>query len=730
VDGAWTGVGGTSCAAPLWAAFTAIVNQARAAIRLSPLGFPNPALYDLSEGPDYAVDFHDIADNSTNQYYIAVPGYDDATGLGSFNGANLLADLSSADPPAVNPQGPPTVLVTAPAQAPATGIVLSWTGAAQATSYNILRSVDKLGPYAAIGTSTTTTYTDSSAGAGPGDFYVVTASGPDGVSPNSAISNSAPILTPTNLVATATGSSQIKLTWTAYSKAISYTVLRANAPVAPATVPGPYAPVGNASYETYTDSNLTPDTTYYYMVTGLTMTGSTLPSNSADATTTTMIPLGLYAQAMGTTTINLTWTPTVGATGYNILRGTASGGPYAQIGTSIGATYADSGLTAATPYYYVVQSTNGAIVSADSAEATTTTLAVAPANVVATAIGTSQIGLTWNASVGAVSYIVLRGTASGGPYQFLAQTVLTSYNDSGLAPVTTYYYVVRANTAGGASANSAQADATTLAPAPNGLKATALSSTQIGLSWNTAKGAVKYYVLRGMTASGPFAQAGVTASPSYTDTGLSPGTAYYYVVSANLTAGSSARSAAAAAVTAMIAPTGLTAMSTGSTGIALKWLPCAGASSYRIERSTTHGGPYVAVGSSVTASYSDSGLKASTTYYYVVAPANSVGVGPISVAATAKTAIAPPAAPTKLTVATVAKSTTELKLTWNASSGATSYAILRAASATATFAEIATTSSTQYTNTGLSASTKYYYMVSAANAGGSGAFSNVASGKP
>ncbi len=86
--------GGTSAAAPLWAAFAALVNQQRTVNGLGSLGFANKPLYAIANGPNYASEFHDIADGSTNLYYQAVPGYDDATGLGSFVGSTLLANLS------------------------------------------------------------------------------------------------------------------------------------------------------------------------------------------------------------------------------------------------------------------------------------------------------------------------------------------------------------------------------------------------------------------------------------------------------------------------------------------------------------------------------------------------------------------------------------------------------------------------------------------------------------
>ena len=91
--GQWYVIGGTSCAAPIWAGFTALVNQSRANNGSGPLGFPNPLFYQIGASARYSLDFHDIADGSTNLFYPAVTGYDLATGWGSFNAANLIVDL-------------------------------------------------------------------------------------------------------------------------------------------------------------------------------------------------------------------------------------------------------------------------------------------------------------------------------------------------------------------------------------------------------------------------------------------------------------------------------------------------------------------------------------------------------------------------------------------------------------------------------------------------------------
>ena len=95
LGGQWQVVGGTSAAAPIWAAFTALVNQERASLGKARLGFPSPLLYEIGKSNHYAADFHDIADGSTNLGFPAVAGYDDATGWGSFQGAALIQDLSA-----------------------------------------------------------------------------------------------------------------------------------------------------------------------------------------------------------------------------------------------------------------------------------------------------------------------------------------------------------------------------------------------------------------------------------------------------------------------------------------------------------------------------------------------------------------------------------------------------------------------------------------------------------
>jgi subtilase family serine protease len=92
-------VGGTSCAAPLWAAFTALVNQQAVAAGKSTVGFVNQAIYTIGAGSSYTTDFHDITtgnnySSSSPSKFPAVSGYDLCTGWGTPAGTPLINALA------------------------------------------------------------------------------------------------------------------------------------------------------------------------------------------------------------------------------------------------------------------------------------------------------------------------------------------------------------------------------------------------------------------------------------------------------------------------------------------------------------------------------------------------------------------------------------------------------------------------------------------------------------
>ncbi|MHB8500166.1 MAG: glycoside hydrolase family 44 protein [Candidatus Acidiferrales bacterium] len=172
----------------------------------------------------------------------------------------------------------------------------------------------------------------------------------------------------------------------------------------------------------------------------------------------------------------------------------------------------------------------------------------APTGLTASAAN-AQVNLTWNVSSGATAYYVKRSTTTGGPYMQIATASVTSYADSSVTNGTKYFYVVSAYNSYGQSANSAEASATpaVLPPAaPSGLQATA-GNAQVSLIWTASTGATSYHIKRGTTSGGPYTQVAAPTATSETDTGLTNGTTYYYVVSALNSVGESANSSQASA---------------------------------------------------------------------------------------------------------------------------------------------------------------------------------------
>ena len=136
----------------------------------------------------------------------------------------------------------------------------------------------------------------------------------------------------------------------------------------------------------------------------------------------------------------------------------------------------------------------------------------------------------------------------------------TSYIDTGLSNGTTYYYTIKAVDIVGTGGPSSEVHAVPLATdapaAPTNLAATG-GHHQVALSWAASAGAATYDIYRGTSAGGESATPIATGltSPSYTDTGLTNGTTYFYEVTALNSGGTSGNSNEASATPAATAGT-------------------------------------------------------------------------------------------------------------------------------------------------------------------------------
>lgn len=153
--------------------------------------------------------------------------------------------------------------------------------------------------------------------------------------------------------------------------------------------------------------------------------------------------------------------------------------------------------------------------------------------------GSQSVGLSWTQVTNASGYLVYRKSSSSVTTSdtlvcTVASGATTTCTDSSLPDGTTYFYAILSSNSGGSSSISASVSATTLPAAPTGVAVTA-SNTQNVISWSAVTSASSYTVKRG-ASGGPYSTT-VTCSSSTatscTETGLTNGTTYYYIVIAN-----------------------------------------------------------------------------------------------------------------------------------------------------------------------------------------------------
>lgn len=530
---------------------------------------------------------------------------------------------------------------------------------------------------------------------------------------------------PSGLTATALSSTQIQLTWTDNSTdETSFYIERKTG----ATGNYSQIPSVGANATTYSNTGLTQNTTYYYRVRAYNASGYSAYSNETSATTATLnAPTNLAVSSVSYTKVTLTWTDISGdETGFSIERKVGAGGTYSQV-TTVGAnvtTYTNASLTQGTDYYYRVRTYNSPNYSDYSNEVgATTPILPPPSDLTATPLSSTQIKLTWtDNSTDENNFYIEYKTTGNFAYLTNVPSNTTTYTHTNLTQGTACSYRVRAyNSSNSAySAYSNEASPTTLTlNAPSNLSISATSYTQVTLTWmDNSADETNFYIERKTGVGGAYSQIGSVGAnvTTYTNTGLSQGTEYYYRVRAYSNPNYSTYSNETSRTTlTLLSPSNLAATPMSSTQIQLSWTDnSTDETSFYIEYRTTGSYTYLTTVPANTTSYTHSYLNQSTTYSYRVRAynANSSVYSAYSneVSATTTTINAP----TNLSISAV--SYTQLTLTWTDNSGdENGFVIERKTGAGGTYSTIYTTAAnaTSYTNSYLTLGTEYYYRVRA-----------------
>lgn len=531
------------------------------------------------------------------------------------------------------------------------------------------------------------------------------------------------------------GDESVGLTWSASPGAASYSVKRA------LVSEGPYTPIATGITETtYTNTGLTNNTTYFYVISAVNASGESPDSQETNATPLPLPPdppTGLNSNA-GNGFVSLSWNGSFGAATYNIKRSSTSGGPFVIVSTGVASTnWTDNNVVNGTPYFYVVTAVSvmGESINSPQVSATPSAVPQPPSSVSATS-GNASVSLFWPQSYGATSYTLKRSTTSGGPYTVVASGITAnSHTDSGLTNGTAYFYVLTSSNATGESANSDEASAlpsTTLLPSPW----SRMDIGAVGVSGSSAYNAGTFTtVASGTDIWGTEDQFHFIYQPTAGNCTIIARVTSLQNVNTWAKAGIMIRQS----LDANSKNAFLSVTPTTTNGIRFQNRTSAGGTTAVSHSRTGNGSSIprwlrlIRSGDVFTASRSSNGSTWTTMGSVTVSMTGPVYIGlAVTSHDNAQTAsatftnvsltLSTPAVPTGLTASTANNQTT---LSWTAVSGATGYNIKRSTTSGGPYTTIASgVTGTTHTDNSAVAGSIYYYVISAVNATGESGDSN------
>lgn len=467
---------------------------------------------------------------------------------------------------------------------------------------------------------------------------------------------------------------------------------------------GVWLQIGTVDSTYYIDANVENAKTYSYAVAVIMDTSKGILDTSNPLSIKYIAPPQSISAMNGSNYSKITWEAVEGAVSYEVYRADADDELNRTLVATLGAeslSYVDRTVKPGKTYIYTIKSNDDDKQSEFSKGVKNTFLEMPQINSIANVY--EGVTFSWNPVEGAEKYHVYRKVYGAKYYTYIttvdANTL--SFIDAGGTNGKIMCYTVKAESAYGASAYIGKCITYVKAP----VVAFSNSASGVFLKWDKNDSATAYWVYRKAGNAKTWTRIAVVTTPYYTDTKVTSGTNYIYTVKTYTGKILSACNMDGWTIKHLSVPV-LVSATNGYGSVTVSWKKVQGAAAYYVYRKENNASSWTLIGKTTAVSYKDSAVKNRSNYEYTIRAYYGTNVSYFKTKGVTTKYIEAP-------VMTVANRNGNVQLSWNGIPGASSYYIYRKAGKATSWTQIATVTTTSYTDKNVVNGTTYRYTIRA-----------------